>query len=399
MLYDLGGRYVLIAHIQGLTYIVGDACGTRSVFFSSSLGVVASHSTMFDRLSKEPRARTLPYGFPVFWDLRWDLTNFPDVFSVVPNHIAVLQSGRQYRFYPVTDNPALRLADKDRFDLIQTLWHEQLTAIVSSGRPIALSISGGLDSRTTLALAKGLAEHMTAFTYTSYKALSRQAPATPWERSMDVDYQVVSRLKPLLTMEHHFLPQATDGDPAISWVSDNITILSMNSDEAHGRKLIPRYLKLFPFSKTIHYRGNLLELSRLYLGSQVGEYGSLGLRRIFDLDCKLTNVAFEQVAELTEDRMVLLEWDKVSDTYDLTDVLYMEQRMGRWLSQVLNETDAVFDTITPMNVRRVIDLFLAFSPDQRKAGYAQRELIYRGNPYLSFLDFNQPIDLYERYLR
>lgn len=399
ILYDLGGRYVLIAHINGKTYVTGDACGTRSVFFSSCLGVIASHSTMFDRLTEAPRKRSLPYGFSVFWDLRWDLTSIAEVFSVVPNHIAILENGSQYRFYPLTENPALSLSDDDRLRLIETLWSEQLRATLSTGRPIALSISGGLDSRTTLALARDLAEQMVAFTYTTFKALEGLSPATAWERSMEIDFQIVSRLKPLLKMEHHFLPLASEEDAGVSWVLKNSSLLDMNSDEIHGRKLLPRYLKLFPFNKTIHYRGNLLELSRLYLGGQVGEYGRPGLRRIFDLDCKTKNATFNQVAQLTENRMEFLEWNRISDSYDLTDILYMEQRMGRWLSQVLNETDVVFDTITPMNVRRVIDPFLAFSPDQRRTGYAQRELIHRCNPYLSFLEFKQPVDLYERYLR
>src|SRR5699024_2890083 len=82
--------------------------------------------------------------------------------------------------------------------------------------------------------------------------------------------------------------------------------------------------------------------------------------------------------------------------FHILDLFYWEDRMGRWHSEILNETDAAFDTLLPFNVRAIIEVALSFSIPEQKSDYLFKELINRNHPILNFYGRNEKLNLYEK---
>ncbi|MCU4298298.1 hypothetical protein D3I60_14665 [Brevibacterium permense] len=79
-----------------------------------------------------------------------------------------------------------------------------------------------------------------------------------------------------------------------------------------------------------------------------------------------------------------------------SDMFYWEIRMGRWLAEIYNETDPAFDSISPLNMRAIVELGLAGSEDERRSGIMFTELIDRNWPELNFPGINNRNNLYKQ---
>src|SRR5699024_10364987 len=82
--------------------------------------------------------------------------------------------------------------------------------------------------------------------------------------------------------------------------------------------------------------------------------------------------------------------------YHILDLFDWEDRMAGWHSEVLNETDAAFDTLLPFNMRAIIDISLSFPVSERRSDYMFKELVNRNHPILNFYGRNEKTNLYEQ---
>lgn len=74
-----------------------------------------------------------------------------------------------------------------------------------------------------------------------------------------------------------------------------------------------------------------------------------------------------------------------------------ETRMGRWMAEIYNQTDPAFDSISPMNMRAIVELGLAGPEDERRSGIMFTELIDRNWPELNFPGINHRNNLYQQH--
>lgn len=390
-LYDLSGRYCLLFGHGDQLYLYNDAGGTRSVFWDSEEKTVASHYDIL-RLLRDPDSN--PYHGIVLPanEVYWDTTPNRSIYMLIPNHFAILGATSQHRFYPLQENPFKLMSMEDKLDKIEKMWAFELEMMRRRSSQIVLSVTGGLDSRTLLALSQGL--DIQTFTYTTTEAAEGLPSASGWGSALEKDFRIVEKLRQFLPQSHKYLlfPTGMPDDPVNRWVNENSETLARNSLENHGRAILPSYIENFS-AKAIHYRGSLMEIGQLWWGVP-GVSQEKSLEEILRVKSGEIGKSFEEVWEFSLPRLFALEWDEIHPDYHLCDIFYWEQRMGRWYSQVLNETDVAFDTITPINSRRMLDLFLSFNEGERKSALAQKELIYRNNPFLLFQGINQINDHY-----
>lgn len=392
-LYDVAGRYALLARVGGKVFAWNDAAGTRSVFFNASQQQVASHYDMLERSASEGRRRE-PFGSAVGVNLMLDLTRHSHVEALIANHRLELSAARQVRFHGSSANPTKRSNLEERLGMIEQLWREQLDRLVMLGHPVVLSMSGGLDSRTMLAMARHHKSRFRSFTYTSETAVEGSPPRNAWERVMVVDHQVTQSLSEFLPERHTVIVRR-----ASTWPDENKATLSRNSTHVHGRWLLPAYLGLYPDPRTVHYRGNLFEIGRSYWGSAAPDEAPLTtLSRMLQAHTPKSQVPSAQIDALVRSRGEHLGYTALHADHEVGDMAYWEFRHSRWYSQVLNETDTAFDTVTPINVRRILDIFLSFPVADREKAWVQRELIYRNHSTLLFQGINEPTDLYQQFV-
>lgn len=396
VLYSLAGRYVIVVHLGGETTVYNDAVATRSVFYDTDSGAIASHLDMLVRESgKSWDTAILPEGIKP--QLQWHYTGYPNIYALLGNHKVLMNAGQQRRFGLRGPNPALKLTHKQRLDYVDQAWTSQIDQLIASGHPLAMSLSGGFDSRTMLAMLRDKKDAFTSFTYTSTEALakSKEAPDGRWAEVMKTDHDGVQLLGSLRPHNHHFIPKETH-----PWTTEHKDALARNSVQIHGRWLLPVYRELFPDRKTIHYRGNLFEIGRMRWhrdeSNQIRRSDEVA--KMIGRMAKIYPEHKTRLVDLAKKAMKELDFESAHESYDLTDLWHWEVNDARWYAQVLNETDVAFDTMTPINSRSILNAFLAYPIGFRRQGYFQWELMYRGNPLLTFFGLNGEKDLYQRFI-
>lgn len=107
------------------------------------------------------------------WYLPGDLTPYSEVKRIVPNtEVIIDKTCRVSRFYPRKPySEVTEAAYPDRVREIGMILHNNLQLAAEKWAHPAISLTGGTDSKTTLACAKGLQER---FTYFSYVSLPRE---------------------------------------------------------------------------------------------------------------------------------------------------------------------------------------------------------------------------------
>ena len=154
-LYDVGGRFLVLSHHDGRLMVHGDACGTRAVF--------AMPGTSGTWLASQPHllethagARRDPAVDQLLWDSPgadcWpgDLTPFPGVRMLLPNHRLDLADGIPERFWPLAPIEQ-RSTERTAHEMAAIL--KGLVEAVMRRGPVTVALTGGYDSRITLAAA------------------------------------------------------------------------------------------------------------------------------------------------------------------------------------------------------------------------------------------------------
>lgn len=398
-LYDIGGRYAVLLKHGDRVYAYHDAAGHRTVYFNRAQGRIASHFDMLDRLT-DVVAHSCPvgsrnvHGAP---EGMWDVTENPQVKALLPNHRLQLNTGTQSRFGLVAPNPYGAVGWIEKIETIYQLWHEQLQQLFAMRPelPLGISLSGGLDSRTVLAHMKPYLEQVRAFTYTASNVHSGVAPKSFWQRTMVTDHNVLMQLADHLPEDFHVLVKPKGNN----LTDTESAILQRNAMRNHGRQFVRMYKDLFPDINSIHVRGNFVEMGRLIRGQ-------------LDLPEQRDRLApiIEQVARRRKPNMKLYRnffWHKVDEfQYDLvhgdfeyTDVYHWENRSPRWYAEIANETDTVFDSIVPVNVRRIYEILVSPSPAVRAGAQLQYDLVHRAWPELLAYGINEEQDRYATTVR
>ncbi len=175
---QLTGVFTFFAFHEEQVWIVDDASGMQTTFYTVQNGklFLSSHTMLLGELlglRKDPYAERLTHYrfFPLLGNsLPGDLTQFSDLKRVTPNFCFVYENGtvthrRFFTPYQITGKTKEQLAQEAGNLLHRTL---QLTA--QKWEKPAISLTGGCDSKTTLACAKGLYDQFRYYSYSSSQA-------------------------------------------------------------------------------------------------------------------------------------------------------------------------------------------------------------------------------------
>ncbi len=181
-LSDLTGIF-LTGRITGETIsLYGDAAGMLMTYYGFSRAHlwVSSHAALLGRLNGLEQSRyvrqLVAYRFyPLFgFFLPGDLSPYDAFKRLVPNHCVSLHDGtcEVRRFYPTEDWSSLRNAYSmdERVSEIIRILSSSMTLIPRKWERPAISLTGGCDSKTTLACANGQYDRYHYFSYISSEA-------------------------------------------------------------------------------------------------------------------------------------------------------------------------------------------------------------------------------------
>lgn len=299
-------------------------------------------------------------------------------FNLLPNFFLEIPEFKVSRFYPRQENGFWGVDREEKYREIERIWRSSQKTYFEAFPNIAFSISGGIDSRLVLAMAKPYWHKMNGYTYGLPSRENRRTGGTFYRRTMLADDRIVrSILESVRFKEHTFFDVAKRAEVS----SELAGLLRKNTYGEHGQHLVASYREKFSNGSWLNIRGNAIELARIvHLGT--------------GFDRRLSKVQNEFPDDV-EGRMNVLGYSSNLHGYAKQLMMYWELRHGKWLGEINNELDAAFDTWIPAANRRILDLMSSFAEEELTEGLVIRDLIDRNAPELNWLPVNSSQTLYQ----
>lgn len=342
----LVGRFAIIDYDRrrGLA-IQSDAIGMRGVFFGRRDGrtIAASSASLAAQSCDVGAARRR--GVRAKWGYPGIQTPFAGISRLPPNSSLELDSGAVRRFFPLEPIEPSNLIQSWDYAFSQA--HQAVCGALNR-RPVLLSLSAGLDTRTSLAATRGIWPKLTFFTYHGGRSPLHQ-----------LDVLVASDIARSLGLRHLVVDYCDLApDPSV------MEAIGHNTFASHSHQLACAYHRHFGPHKFLHFRTNLLELTRSNLyhkndarpeftgGPATAQQmaGFYAFAAGFPINDQLV-AAFAEYHALTDFSQAL----RFANAWDL---FFVEHRMGAWHAGLVAESDVAFETLIAFNSRNIIRRFM-----------------------------------------
>lgn len=394
MLDLLAGRYVIFIHDGCNTLIFPDSTASRTTYYSTHSNIASSHVNLLNDI--------VPHSLKEYSDeiellrITWDLSPFEDVKSITPNIYIDFNKKSKKRFFPRKKNNYSNYSLNEKFNFVEKSMDTIFKYYTEHFTDVTLSLTGGEDSRFTLAVAKSFHSKLNSFTYTIKE--NTQFQNKLFVDITSLDKKIVEELLNYVPIKHQFINFQPNEFHLSNLMND---VLNKNRLVEHLPFLAPYYAKLFTQrEKTINIRSSIFGLARAH-------YDTMNRKNIVDevkkslyysMDKYKEHPMFNELdlEELFNYGIVELEYELDFYDFHILDIYFWESRIGRWMPETLNETDLFFETLNVFNARSLIELSLSFSYNDRKSGFLFNELINRNYPILNFFGKNSENNLYEQ---
>lgn len=372
---DLSGRFLILYGDDTSAKIMSDATGMRSIFYSTKQTIIGSHFELIQEYVSAPHSKIVQTEWLSSYTSQYfpgHYTPYEDIYFLTPNTLLEVHTKTIKRFFPREEIHPLPI--DEIVDEISTLCDKQLEILTKKYKKLILSITAGIDSKTTLALARKYKHHFDFFTY--YKGST--------VKSLEVDKIVVNDMVKNLGLEDRFqffnLEQEMPDE-----FNDLVKILKKNTFNEHGFELAKFYLDYFSSEDILHIRSNLFEIGRAF-------YRNKNVPKNFTVESMIRGYSYKAgndnlVKNAFENFYNVIEMDKIFN-YDPYDIFYWEFRMGIWHTQVLLESDIAHDTFILFNSRRILKLLLSTPLHNRLKSTIFYKIIEKNWPILNYWKVN-----------
>jgi hypothetical protein len=387
-LYEIGflnGRYLIIVSYQGETKLYNDVTGLRSVCFHEEKGIIGSHDTLVNEVTGNQleqvhfNAKEISFSYN---------TRFKSVQKLIPNMSLEINTKRLERYYPTKNHP---IKSKDeikaelKFYLSETVkWIER-----SDYRPI-LSITGGGDSRMSLAALKPIVNKLETFTYlkdtTNYNNFIKD--------TFENDNKIVKSIVNNLNLNHNFFVISTNQEVDQSIIKT----IKHNVLSDHGLNLAHDYYKIYGRKNYMHIRSTgLFNVGKYIFPRETLEIKNWDKETIARYVKKWTDMTDE--IKLIEHLDHLLKHAQLENFYNYNplELLFVSHRMIQRHSGLVNESDIAFNTMLLLNSRHILDLLLSYPIEDRKENELLKDMVDELWPILNYWSINSTKDLSSKY--
>lgn len=367
------GRYIVIFGAEANRHVMTDATGMRSAFYPlSGRFVMASHARLVARLTHADRSPLMnayreivqhaivhPHRRSLVMSMPGRSTPWSGIVYLTANTALDIETRQLRRVFP--RRRPQRSTPAGAAALIAPRLSGQVSSLVDSGRPVAISITAGLDSRVSLAASRQVRDVVRYFTY--------RRDDVP---SDDEDVATASSMAEALHLGYGVIDVGASVDPPeLDSAIREATFLS------HGRRIVAAYRTVFS-PDTIHVRSNIGEVGRCFyrrslaaaeMATSPSDIPARDLARLW---------AHGGVSEPVV--QAFAEWIQATGFRDVAgldalDLFYWEHRMACWHSNVVLESDFAFDTHVLFNSRWVLERMLSVPEEDRLRGSVFRHLI------------------------
>ena len=274
------------------------------------------------------------------------------------------------RFYPIQNHPEYKtdLAKEKNIKRIGELIHNGIECCSKKWERCTISLSGGTDSKTTLACANGLYDK---FSYFSFHSKPQEL----------VDAKGAKKICDNLGLKHTLYHISEnnitfEGFDFIKKLLQHNTSYYVNLADNEIRKYI------------FFHDSNAYDIE---LKSWASEVARVFFERKYEI--KMPEVLNERHASVFQTRFFghpgLLRWsdrkyaeflreiglEKPLYNYEHTDSFYWEIRMGCWGVSVISSQQLYHRVTMPMNNRKILEMFLSFPHEERKSDSVHKRIM------------------------
>lgn len=287
------------------------------------------------------------------------------------------------RFFPAEPRP--EYVDESMKDVaieeIYSIFRKNIEMILRKWPRCALSLSGGVDSKTTLACANGLYDSFMCYSFASKPSEKLDADAASEicanlgiphtyyvvpENSEEIrDYEF---LKKLLDHNTSYLMRLNDNEIRkyiyFSRIHDFDVEIKSDSSEIGRAIMQKKYLVQFP--ETLSPR----------------HFSTFGAR--YFLEPSLLHMADQENGNF----MKKTKLDGSILGYEHINLFFWEIRLASWYATAYHSHQFFHDVVIPYNNRKLMNMFYGFTYQERMDDRPHMMLMKRGNPQISEMDIS-----------
>lgn len=385
-LKKIWGRFALIySSPTSGTNILTDATSMRGVFYSTKDSVICSSHPYLVGNVNSTEVFPIKYGYP------GNKTPIQDVKILTPNTMLNLDTGEINRFYPGImqveyHNPKTTTSVATAFVVS---CKNILKKLANSDKKLCVTLTGGLDSRVTLALLMlSIPEQITKIKFITYKNNNTG--------DFDRDVEVSKILAKKYNLDHVVFDRNNFSNPELR--KDAV----MSTYYHSGSGLLAAYKNILNDEEYVHIRSNIYEIGRGYYLSQAyaraafkGNYlsdlpeiyrKSLKTKKTEDFYSSIHNV--NMCDDAFQDFFQDVDFKQAIRYFHPLDIFYWEHRMGTWMPHVYLETDHVFNTLSLPNNWMILESMMNLPLNDRLGNTLFNEVLSMADEFLSDLPIN-----------
>ena len=376
---ELTGIFTIIIISKESVLIIGDASGMQTTFYTVNSGkiYVSSHTNLIGdllNLGWDPyvvRLKNYPFFKLLGNALPGNLTQFHKVKRLIPNHYVKIvdHSLTVNRFYWPH---RLDKTNDELVDEVACILHSNMELISKKWKNPAISMTGGCDSKTTMACTNGLYDHFRYFSYISSEA----------ER---VDADAAEKICKALGLPHktYIIPDEIQSSEVVAeilnWNTGNIRY-------SHPNDVRKRILFADTEDFDVEVKSWASEIGRAYYSKRFHgrtQFGEITPRKCTTLYkfffhnrrlVKQTDKIFEKYIKryFEQSKVNPVEWQ---------EQFFWEFRVPSWNGLVITgEHRYSFDIAIPYNNRKVFELLLSASIEDRISDRIYKSIRTKMNP-------------------
>ncbi len=350
LLDDLNGVYTLITVTPDSLRVYTDPGGMMNVFLGDG-GVIASTPAALPETRGAPAGPSVKPGRDD-WML-WDRTPFAGVRVLPANHMLDATTGQTERFWPRDEFTGLS-RDEAIVRGAGTL-RESARALAGS-HSVLVSLTGGLDSRVSLAALDGVEGDISAFTL---------------DRVPSRERALVERLAERAGVDHRWV-EVDEAPPGVLRMYDEIT-LGMS---VGARREVGGGCWTLRDTDAVHLSGNLGAIAKAFYwpnGKAVFPTPDLLLRDFVDKNDERRAGAEAWIAGLPA-------W---LTPHAACNLAYLEQRGGRWMGVGETASSLYYAPTTFFSSRALFETISSAPTEEQRDGRLLRAFVERLAPDLA----------------
>lgn len=375
----INGRYVLVVNKEGKAEVYTDASALLPVNYAEKQRVISSHDILIEEVLKKNNIEVKPLKEELKGS--FDFTRYESVFKFNPSLKLDLNTWEFKRYYPEKDlvHKSIDFVIKE----LEVYFNEMIKWLKHSEKEIILTLTGGYDSRVSMALTNSFSEKVEYITYLhpNLARLSERA-----QEIYDIDMFITKTIGTNLNVNHTMVDLAD-----YNLQGDERKNALHTLQTAHSFSLIDYFRNERKFNKALHIKSTVYGMGKsdfpLKKNHNPATYEEMNdfIHGVSKEAVKLPN--YNDIVKEYYKRN--LHSEGVGKGRHYFEIFHLESRMGNWHSNVTQETDPELLDFIFVNTRRIIDLLQSPSIQERKDKILYKKLINKYWPALLFIGVNE----------